>query len=51
MLYVFPVLAAVVGALAMVGGEVDDAPGLVLMGLVLVVGAITHALALTRRGR
>ena len=51
MLYVFPAIAIVIGGLAMVGGEVDDAPGLVLMGLVLVIAAIAHALALARRFR
>lgn len=49
MLYVFPVVAVLIGGLAMVGGEVDDAPGLVLMGLVLVIGAIAHAVHLARR--
>lgn len=48
MLYVFPAVAVVIGGVAMVAGEVDDAPGLVLMGLVLVVGAIAHAVKLRR---
>jgi hypothetical protein len=47
-LYVFPVIAGAIGGVAMVAGEVDDAPGLVLMGLVLVVGAIAHARKLRR---
>ena len=51
MLYVFPVFATLIGILAMVGGEVDDAPGLVLMGLLLVGGAVAHAVLLNRRGR
>jgi uncharacterized membrane protein YecN with MAPEG domain len=49
MLYVFPAVAVAIGGVAMVAGEVDDAPGLVLMGLVLVVGAIAHAVSLARR--
>jgi hypothetical protein len=51
MLYIFPSVAMVIGGAAMVAGEVDDAPGLVLMGLVLVVGAIGHAVQLARRTR
>jgi hypothetical protein len=51
MLYLFPVVAVVIGGAAMVAGEVDDAPGLVLMGLVLVVGAIAHAVSIARRCR
>lgn len=51
MLYVFPVVAIVIGVIAMVGGEVDDAPGLVLIGLVLVVGAVAHAVQISRRIR
>lgn len=49
MLYVFPAVAVAIGGVAMVAGEFDDAPGLVLMGLVLVVGAIAHAVSLARR--
>jgi hypothetical protein len=51
MLYLFPVVAIAIGGAAMVAGEVDDAPGLVLIGLVLVVGAIAHAVHLARRSR
>ena len=48
-LYVFPVVAIGIGGLAMVAGEVDDAPGLVLMGLILVAGAIAHVGSLAHR--
>lgn len=51
MLYLFPSIAVAIGGTAMVAGEVDDAPGLVLMGLVLVVGAIAHAVNVRRRCR
>lgn len=51
MLYLFPFVAIAIGGAAMVAGEVDDAPGLVLMGLVLVVGAIAHAVNIARRSR
>ncbi len=51
MLYLFPFIAIEIGAMAMVAGEVDDAPGLFLMGLILVGGAILHALKLSRRSR
>jgi len=51
MLYVFPAFATLIGILAMVGGEIDDAPGLVLMGLLLAAGAIAHAALLNRRGQ
>ena len=33
------VMAAALGAVAIVGGGVDDAPGLQLIGLVIVLGA------------
>lgn len=51
MLYLFPFVAIAIGGVAMVTGDVDDAPGLVLMGLVLVVGAIAHAVNIARRSR
>jgi hypothetical protein len=51
MLYLFPFMAVVIGGVAMVAGEVDDAPGLVLMGLVLAVGAIAHALKISKLTR
>ena len=51
MLYVFPFVAIAIGGAAMVAGEVDDAPGLVLMGLVLVVGAIAHAVKISKLSR
>lgn len=38
--YLLAVLAVAIGAAAMVVGETGDAPGLVLMGLLLVAGAI-----------
>lgn len=40
---------AAVGALAMVLGETDDAPGLVLVGILLVVAALTLAVRTVRR--
>ena len=51
MLYVFPLVAMAIGGTAMVAGEIDDAPGLVLMGLVLVLGAIAHAVKISRLSR
>ena len=51
MLYLFPFVAMTIGGAAMVARGVDDAPGLVLMGLVLGAGAIAHAVKLSRRSR
>jgi hypothetical protein len=35
----------------MVAGEADDAPGLVLLGLVLVVGAVAFGVRIAQRSR
>lgn len=43
------VLAAIGGA-AMIVGEVDDAPGLILLGLVMVVTAVVVGVRTVRRG-
>lgn len=34
-----PIAMAVIGVLAMVFGEIDDAPGLMLIGLIIIVSA------------
>lgn len=50
MKHLVAVLAGVIGA-AGVAGEADDAPGLVLLGLVLVVGALAFGLRSALRSR
>jgi hypothetical protein len=47
--YVLAVLAIGVGAAAVVAGEADDSPGLQLLGLVLIVGAVTLGVRIARR--
>ena len=49
--YLFAVLAIAIGVAGMVYGEADDAPGLVLMGLVLVVGAAAFGVRTVQRSR
>lgn len=50
--YVLAVLAVAVGVAGIVYGEADDSPGLQLIGVVLVVGALAFAVrAVARRGR
>lgn len=46
---VMPVLGAIAGA-SVVLGEFDDAPGLILFGIVLMVGAVVVGLKSTQRG-
>jgi hypothetical protein len=35
----FPIVLAVIGVLAIVFGEIDDSPGLMLIGLILILVA------------
>ncbi|GAA4711442.1 hypothetical protein GCM10023215_62160 [Pseudonocardia yuanmonensis] len=46
-----PVLAAALGGAAVVHGEADDSPGLQLIGVALVVGAILLGVRMLRRAR
>lgn len=45
------VLAAVIGVAAVVLGEADDSPGLQLLGVLFVVGAVTFGVRTLRRSR
>ncbi|MEU6074218.1 hypothetical protein [Micromonospora sp. NPDC047074] len=49
MTYLFAVLAAALGVAAVVHGGADDSPGLQLIGVVLVVGAIAFVVRAARR--
>jgi hypothetical protein len=40
MKYVLAILAILIGAAGIVAGEADDSPGLQLLGLLLIVGAV-----------
>ena len=48
---IFRVAAAAIGVAAIVFGEADDAPGLVLFGLVFIVGAVALTLRTALRTR
>ncbi len=50
MKYLLAFLAISLGTAGMVYGELDDAPELMLLGLVLVVGAVAFGLRSVRRG-
>jgi len=47
---VYPTIAAAVGVAAMAIGEADDAPGLVLFGLLLIAGTVALTVRTARRG-
>jgi drug/metabolite transporter (DMT)-like permease len=51
MTYVVAVLAIAIGVAAVVAGEADDSPGLQLMGVVLVIGAIAVGARTALRSR
>ncbi|MFG2011342.1 hypothetical protein ACGFNF_19970 [Micromonospora sp. NPDC048868] len=51
MTYLLALLAAALGVAGVVHGEADDSPGLQLLGVVLVVGAVVFAVRQARRGR
>ena len=45
------IVASALGGAAVILGEIDDAPGLMLIGLVLILGAILVSLKAGRRQR
>ncbi|MER7455693.1 hypothetical protein [Micromonospora sp. NPDC126480] len=49
--YVLAVLAVAVGVAGLVYGEGDDSPGLQLIGVLLIVGAVVFAVRTARRRR
>ncbi|MEU9509180.1 hypothetical protein AB0D32_23205 [Micromonospora sp. NPDC048170] len=51
MRYLLAVVAAALGVAGVVLGEADDSPGLQLLGVVLVVGAVAFGVRVVRRGR
>ncbi|MEU4776240.1 hypothetical protein [Micromonospora sp. NPDC023644] len=54
MKYLLALVALLVVALGVAGvvlGEADDSPGLQLLGVLLVVGAVVFGVRLVRRGR
>ncbi|MFF3866321.1 hypothetical protein [Micromonospora sp. NPDC001898] len=51
MKYLVAVLAVAIGVAGVVLGEADDSPGLQLLGVVLIVGAVTFGVRTARRGR
>ena len=51
MKYLAAILAIVIGVAGIVAGEADDSPGLQLLGVVFVVGAVVLGVRLVRRSR
>ena len=49
MRYLVAILVVGVGAVGIVAGEADDSPGLQLLGVLVVAGAIVLAVRATRR--
>jgi hypothetical protein len=50
-LTIVAILAIAIGVTGMVHGEADDSPGLQLLGVVLVVGAIALGVRIVQRSR
>jgi drug/metabolite transporter (DMT)-like permease len=51
MKYVVAVLVIAIGVAGVVYGEADDSPGLQLLGVLLVVGAVALGVRIVRRSR
>ena len=51
MTYVIAILLLAVGIAGIVAGGADDSPGLQLLGLLVVAGAVVLAVRTARRGR
>jgi len=51
MKYLVAILAIAVGVAGIVAGGADDSPGLQLLGVVLVVGAVAASVRIARRSR
>jgi len=51
LLAILAVLVIAIGVAGVVLGEADDSPGLQLLGVVLVVGAVVFGVRMVRRGR
>ncbi|HYP46174.1 MAG TPA: hypothetical protein VEQ66_13360 [Propionibacteriaceae bacterium] len=50
MRYAVAILVLAIGAAGMVAGESDDSPGLQLIGVLLIVGALVFGVRTARRG-
>jgi hypothetical protein len=50
-LAIFAILAIAIGVTGIVHGEADDSPGLQLLGVVLVLGAVALGVRIVRRSR
>ncbi|MEH1100786.1 hypothetical protein [Micromonospora sp. CPCC 205561] len=51
LLAVVALLGVAIGVAGVVYGEADDSPGLQLLGVVLVLGAVVYGVRVLRRGR
>nr|WP_294692516.1 hypothetical protein [uncultured Friedmanniella sp.] len=51
MKYLIAVLVLAIGAAGMVAGEADDSPGLQLLGVLFIVGAVLLGVRTARRSR
>ena len=50
MKYFVAILLVALGVVGMVAGEADDSPGLQLLGVLVIVGAVVLAVRTARRG-
>jgi hypothetical protein len=51
MKYVVAILAIAIGVAAVVAGGADDSPGLQLLGVLLIIGAIVLGVRMVQRSR
>ena len=51
MKYLLAILLIAIGVAGIVAGEADDSPGLQLLGVVLVVGAVALGVRIAQRSR
>ena len=51
MKYIVAILAVAIGVAGIVAGEADDSPGLQLLGVVVVIGAVVLGVRIARRSR
>ena len=51
MKYIVAILAVAIGVAGIVAGEADDSPGLQLLGVVVVIGAVLLGVRIARRSR
>jgi hypothetical protein len=51
MKYIVAILAVAIGVAGIVAGGADDSPGLQLLGVVVVIGAVVLGVRIARRSR